>query len=100
MFNEQAYLLAYPDVAAAVNAGFISSDTYGSGDAGDTNITVRSLELTNGGQISSGTFDSGNSGSLKINASESISISGNKIFPNSELNTEVDLFSSSLSVST
>ena len=25
MFNEQAYLLAYPDVAAAVNAGFISS---------------------------------------------------------------------------
>ena len=82
------------------NAGFISSDTYGSGDAGDTNITVRSLELTNGGQISSGTFDSGNSGSLKINASESISISGNKIFPNSELNTEVDLFSSSLSVST
>lgn len=25
MFNEQAYLLAYPDVAAAVNAGFFSS---------------------------------------------------------------------------
>ena len=82
------------------NGGFISSDTYGSGDAGDTNIEVNSLELTNGGQISSGTFDSGNSGSLKINASESISISGNKIFSNSELDDEVDVFYSSLLVST
>ena len=81
------------------NGGFISSDTYGSGDAGDTNIEVNSLELTNGGQISSGTFDSGNSGSLKINASESISISGNKIFSNSELEDEVDVLYSGLLVS-
>ena len=82
------------------NSGFISSDTYGSGDAGNTNITVRNLELTNAGQISSGTFDSGNSGSLKINASESISISGNKLSSNPELEDEADLLSSGLLVST
>ncbi|MEO1432127.1 MAG: S-layer family protein [Cyanobacteria bacterium J06633_8] len=82
------------------NSGFISSDTYSSGNAGDTNIEVNSLELTNGGQISSGTFDSGNSGNLKINASESISISGNKIFSNPELDDEVDVLYSGLLVST
>ncbi|HNP28677.1 MAG TPA: hypothetical protein PKK23_06510 [Nitrospirales bacterium] len=69
------------------NGGRVVTRTAGDGDAGDINLHVDRLELTDGGQIFSGTGSlengrftgtggPGNGGDLNIKAAESIHISG------------------------
>jgi len=54
----------------------IYNDTIGLGNAGDTQINSRSLEITNGGSISTSTNGIGNAGNIFINASEFVRLSG------------------------
>ncbi|MBD0362361.1 MAG: S-layer family protein, partial [Coleofasciculus sp. C3-bin4] len=46
----------------------------GQGDAGEINITTRSLLVTNGAQLLAGTSETGNAGSVTIRASDSVSV--------------------------
>jgi filamentous hemagglutinin family protein len=48
----------------------------GEGDAGEINITTRSLSLTNGAQLGAATLGKGNAGNVTIQASDSISFDG------------------------
>jgi filamentous hemagglutinin family protein len=48
----------------------------GNGDSGGIIINTNTLNITNGGLISADTAGTGNAGAIKINATESISISG------------------------
>jgi filamentous hemagglutinin family protein len=74
---------------------FIDASTYGSGNAGNIEIDVRQLELTdNAGYILTSTAGSGDAGKLVIRASESVHISGTGLVPISDL--ELELFSSGL----
>ncbi|WP_439566333.1 two-partner secretion domain-containing protein [Gloeocapsopsis crepidinum] len=54
----------------------IYNDTIGLGDAGNTQINARSLNITNGGSISTSTNGVGNAGNIFINASEFVTLSG------------------------
>nr|WP_235927003.1 filamentous hemagglutinin N-terminal domain-containing protein [Gloeocapsopsis dulcis] len=54
----------------------IYNDTIGLGDAGDTQITARSLNISDGGSISTSTNGVGNAGNIFINASEFVTLSG------------------------
>ncbi|AFZ29758.1 filamentous hemagglutinin family outer membrane protein [Gloeocapsa sp. PCC 7428] len=54
----------------------IYNDTIGLGDAGDTQINARTLNISNGGSISTSTNGAGNAGSIFINASEFVTLSG------------------------
>ena len=58
----------------------------GVGSVGDVDITARTVTVKDGAQIASGTFGRGSAGTLKVNASESIELSGDTIdgrFPSS-----------------
>ncbi len=46
------------------------------GDAGDVDITAKTLELTNGGQILSTTLGSGNGGNITLHVADSFSVIG------------------------
>jgi filamentous hemagglutinin family protein len=50
--------------------------SFGEGDAGEINITTRSLSLTNGAQLGAATLGKGNAGNVTIQASDSISFDG------------------------
>lgn len=54
----------------------IYNDTIGLGDAGDTQINARSLNISDGGSISTSTNGVGNAGNIFINASEFVTLSG------------------------
>ncbi|PPS45412.1 filamentous hemagglutinin N-terminal domain-containing protein [Chroococcidiopsis sp. TS-821] len=54
----------------------IYNDTTGLGDAGNTQINARSLNITAGGSISTSTNGVGNAGNILINASESVTLFG------------------------
>ena len=47
---------------------FISSETFGEGDAGDVIIEAKSVIVRNGASIASDTFDAGNAGTIMIRA--------------------------------
>lgn len=59
---------------------FISSSTNGQGDGGDIGLTTRSLTLSNGSFIGVPPTGSGNSGNLLVNASDSVTLSGTRVF--------------------
>ncbi|MEM9908085.1 MAG: S-layer family protein [Cyanobacteria bacterium P01_D01_bin.44] len=65
----------------------------GSGNGNNLTIHTRRLQITDGGQIATGTLGTGNAGTVRVNATESIELSGE-----SELGRS-GLFSSALSVS-
>lgn len=54
----------------------IYNDTIGLGDAGNTQINARSLNISNGGSISTSTNGVGNAGNIFISASEFVTLSG------------------------
>ncbi len=57
--------------------GVITGNTYDEGNGADISLQIKQLELSGGGQIRAGTGDSGNGGNLEIYASNEINISGN-----------------------
>jgi filamentous hemagglutinin family protein len=61
-----------------INNGFISTSTLQSGRAGDISITAGTLALENGGQIASASIAlaSGRGGDVRLNISDSLTISG------------------------
>lgn len=69
------------------NQSIISTETYGSGKAGDLMVSTRHLTALNGGAIGSETRGTGASGHITVTASESIDLSG--VVPDSELLTTV-----------
>ncbi len=54
----------------------LSSQTNGSGDAGNTQISTKRLIVERGGQISSATLGAGRGGNLTVEATESILLTG------------------------
>ena len=58
------------------SSGIFSNNQEGVGNAGNIELTTANLALTNGSSISSSTFGQGNAGSIKIEASDTVSISG------------------------
>ncbi|WP_019503402.1 hypothetical protein [Pleurocapsa sp. PCC 7319] len=58
-----------------INNAVLDSSTFGEGNAGNINIEISNLSITDGGRISVGTFGEGNSGILTVNA-DRITISG------------------------
>jgi large exoprotein involved in heme utilization and adhesion len=59
-----------------VNGGFISSNTYTDGKAGEVTVSGRDLEVRNGGQIVSSTFAQGNAGTVTVNAADQLLVNG------------------------
>ncbi|NJM96510.1 MAG: S-layer family protein [Phormidesmis sp. RL_2_1] len=66
------------DVLTVDNAT-ITTSTFINGNAGNINLKVGTLELSNLAQIDSATLGSGNGGELNVTATESISITGNDV---------------------
>ncbi|MEO5357609.1 MAG: filamentous hemagglutinin N-terminal domain-containing protein, partial [Nitrospirae bacterium YQR-1] len=68
----------YYDSGSGLYSSNISSETYGSGDAGSITIETDSLSLTNVGQITTvaKSASTGNAGDITIKAADSINISG------------------------
>jgi large exoprotein involved in heme utilization and adhesion len=58
------------------SSSILGTQTQGSGNAGDLNITAKRVEIRDGGVISADSRSTGNAGNIKIAASESIEISG------------------------
>jgi filamentous hemagglutinin family protein len=54
----------------------ITSDTFGSSDGGDINITARSISLLEGAQISASTHNSGDGGNITLRAADFMKIDG------------------------
>ena len=67
-------LIATP--ALTINGGRIGSDSGGNNPAGDIELYVDQLNITNGGEISAGTLGRGQGGTIKIVAENAITISG------------------------
>ena len=84
---------------AADSLGIISTSTFGGGRAGNLTVNVGKLILTNSGQLTADSRSSGRAGDLKINATESIEISGEQ-FNKVTLAQSSDLFPSALTVDT
>ncbi len=59
--------------------GRISTTTSGTGQGGEIELNLNSLEITEGGSIESSTTDAGSAGTITITASEYINIWGGKI---------------------
>lgn len=57
------------------NVSSLNTDTFGSGTAGDVNITTKRLIVKDGAQITTGTYGSGQGGNLTVNASDSVELS-------------------------
>ena len=59
------------------DGGFVSSSTFGRGNAGSVNVTAtRDLSLEDGGFVSSSTFGRGNAGSVNVTATGDLSLQG------------------------
>jgi filamentous hemagglutinin family protein len=56
--------------------GVLTTQTFGTGRAGDITIDTRSLSIQAGAQVLSLTFGEGSTGQLKVNASESVELIG------------------------
>lgn len=63
------------DLLSITNNGFVSSETYGQGNAGDLTIDSRTLNVDSS-QISSSTFGTGNAGDLIVRATDSVVLNG------------------------
>jgi large exoprotein involved in heme utilization and adhesion len=76
--NVQADTIGLTDVGARANPSQMGSIVFAgaNGNAGDLNITTRSLSVTNGAQIVATTFGNGNAGAIAIDASESATFAG------------------------
>ncbi|BAZ07329.1 two-partner secretion domain-containing protein [Calothrix sp. NIES-3974] len=77
------------DDSIDINTGYIDSLTLGKGDGGNIQLQTQRLTLTNGGYIRTRATGAGNSGDLFINASELVSLSGNKIINLDGVNTAI-----------
>ncbi|BAP57171.1 large exoprotein containing haemagglutination activity domain [Thioploca ingrica] len=68
------------DVKDALNiqSGGITTQSRQTGDAGKIDIAARQLKLTQGGEINSTTYGSGKGGSIKLNVSDTLTVSGRK----------------------
>jgi len=66
-----------------IDRGFVKSTANGSGNAGDIDITARTVALVNGGRIdaSAAPGSSGAGGSISVNATESIYVGGVDLSP-------------------
>ena len=61
-----------------VDSSFVSNNTLFDGQGGNVTIDTARLEIVNGGQLTVSTLaGSGNSGNVTVNASESVTVSGN-----------------------
>jgi filamentous hemagglutinin family protein len=58
------------------SAIYTQTDSISTGDGGDINVATTRLKIEDGGFISTETFGSGNSGNLQINAVESVELTG------------------------
>ncbi len=65
----------------------ISSFTFATGNAKTLTLNTNQLKILNGGTVASATFFTGNGGDLKINATESIEISGYSQINNSSISS-------------
>jgi large exoprotein involved in heme utilization and adhesion len=68
--------LSFDGVGSNGNSSSAVVSSLGEGDAGEINITTRSLFVTNGAQLEAATSGQGNAGSVKIQASDSITFDG------------------------
>jgi len=59
-----------------VYSSTLSTNSYGSGNAGNISLSTGSLTLTGGGQIGANTFGTGTGGEVSITASGNVSLSG------------------------
>ncbi|WP_414586450.1 filamentous hemagglutinin N-terminal domain-containing protein [Scytonema sp. PCC 10023] len=59
------------------NGAAISTSTSGQGNGGNINIKVNTLQVQNAGQIFTTSRDRGKAGNIAVNATDSISLSGN-----------------------
>jgi filamentous hemagglutinin family protein len=68
------------DVKDALNiqSGGITTLSRQTGDAGKIDIAARQIKLTQGGEINSTTYGSGKGGSIKLNVSDTLTVSGRK----------------------
>jgi filamentous hemagglutinin family protein len=69
------------DVKDALNitqSGKITTQSRQTGDAGKIDIAARQIKLTQGGEINSTTYGSGKGGSIKLNVSDTLTVSGRK----------------------
>jgi filamentous hemagglutinin family protein len=72
IFVGKPFIFAVDDFIASA----ISAQTNSTGDGGNISIETTNLNLEGGGQIDASTFSSGNGGNLRINAVESINLTG------------------------
>jgi len=66
--------LSFDGVGSNGNSSGAVVGSLGEGDAGEINITTRSLSVTNGAQLLAGTSETGNAGSVTIRATDSVSV--------------------------
>ncbi|WP_138500824.1 filamentous hemagglutinin N-terminal domain-containing protein [Nostoc sp. PA-18-2419] len=57
------------------NAGFVSANTNGNGNAGNINVTANNIDLFSGGQIRTNTSGSSKAGDITLNAANSLIMS-------------------------
>ncbi len=76
--------------------GSLESNSGATGNGGLIDIATQTLSLSDGATINAPTFGTGNAGTIKINASDSINISGVATFPFLENSSEPGGFSSGL----
>jgi large exoprotein involved in heme utilization and adhesion len=82
--SDSLTLLGSVTTSSSTFGSSLNTSTYGSGDAGDVTITTGQLTVQDGGFISTGrgnpftgTSSTGNAGNITINASDSVTLSGN-----------------------
>lgn len=63
-------------VAALFQPSLISAGTFDQGNAGEVTLNTRKLILQNGGRVDSSTAAQGSAGSVRVNAIESVEVSG------------------------
>ena len=66
------------------------SSSSNAGDAGDLTINTSQLQISDGARVTALTFGTGNAGEVKINASESIDVSGDSTSISSEVSPVAD----------
>ncbi len=96
--SETSQIDIFADESIEINGGVIffspSFEEENSSSGANFNISTKRLKVTGGAIISGGTTGSGRGGRLRINASESIEISGARSFSPSLLTTSTEGFGS------